>query len=155
MAKGDAVNSQGRRQGAAADAPDRTKGEPPVGVRAAVADTEFMLESLHDETGLLAAEEFAGDTVSLRVSGDYLDCRFWYSADGENWRQLGDVVDGTALSPFVLGGFNYTGVYIGLYATSNGKASDNHADYEHFTYKPTGASRDDWYHRQIAKQRRN
>jgi alpha-N-arabinofuranosidase len=112
-----------------------------------------LTQSLYDETGLLAAADIAGDTVSLRVSGDYLDYRFWYSIDGENWQQLGDVVDGTALSPYALGGYNYTGVYIGLYATSNGQASDNHADYEFFSYTPTGAARDDWYHRQIEKQR--
>ena len=112
-----------------------------------------LTQNLYDEVGLLAAAEFRGDTVSLRVSGDYLNYTFSYSADGETWQKLGDVVDGTALSPYDLGGYNYTGVYIGLYASSNGRPSDNHADYEYFSYKPTGASRDDWYHRQVARQR--
>lgn len=112
-----------------------------------------LTQSLRGETSLLAHEEISGGSVSLKVSGDYLDFRFSYSTDGEAWRQVGAVVDGTALSPFVLGGYNYTGLYVGLYASSNGRATDNHADYEFFSYEPTGASRDDWYHRQAAKQR--
>ncbi|MFV2172230.1 hypothetical protein ACFHW2_12410 [Actinomadura sp. LOL_016] len=47
---------------------------------------------------------------------------------------LGAPVDGDMLSSQVAGGF--TGVYIGLYATANGRASRNHADFDWFEYRP-------------------
>lgn len=52
------------------------------------------------------------------------------------------------LSPAVIEGYNYTGAYVGLYASSNGAATDNHADFQFFRYRPMGESRDHWYHRQ-------
>jgi alpha-N-arabinofuranosidase len=100
----------------------------------------------------LAELPFEGDELYLRVSGDYLDYRFAWSGDGSNWQELGPPLDGSALSPAVLGGFNYTGVYLGLYASSNGKASDNHADFDFFHYAPAAVDRNDWYHRQRQRQ---
>ncbi|WP_410050243.1 hypothetical protein [Actinomadura sp. CNU-125] len=47
---------------------------------------------------------------------------------------LGDPLDGDMLSSQVAGGF--TGVYIGLYASSNGRATANHADFDWFEYRP-------------------
>ncbi|GGQ29259.1 alpha-N-arabinofuranosidase [Actinomadura coerulea] len=62
----------------------------------------------------------------------------WYqayhgSAPGE-WTPLGGPVDGDVLSSQVAGGF--TGVYVGLYATSNGRAGGGHADFAWFEYRP-------------------
>lgn len=63
-----------------------------------------------------------------------------YSVDAGNagepgsWTPLGDPVDGDILSSQVAGGF--TGAYIGLYATANGRASTNHADFAWFEYVP-------------------
>nr|WP_276514241.1 hypothetical protein [Actinomadura citrea] len=62
----------------------------------------------------------------------------WYqayygSAPGE-WAPLGPPVDGDLLSSQVAGGF--TGAYIGLYATSNGRAGGGHADFAWFEYRP-------------------
>jgi len=86
--------------------------------------------------------------IYLRVTGDYLEYRFAWSRDARAWEPLGDAVDGDSLSPAVLGGFNYTGVYLGLYASSNGAPSGNHADFDFFRYRPTADSRDDWFQRQ-------
>jgi alpha-N-arabinofuranosidase len=96
----------------------------------------------------IAASKFENDTIFLRVTGDYLDYRFFFSEDGVKWQPLGGKVDGAALSPAVLGGFNYTGVYIGFYASSNGAATRNHADFDFFLYRPTADGRDDWFCRQ-------
>lgn len=71
-----------------------------------------------------------------------------FSRDGEEWSVLGEGVDGVRLSPAVIEGYNYTGAYVGLYASSNGAATDNHADFQFFRYRPMGESRDHWYHRQ-------
>jgi hypothetical protein len=82
------------------------------------------------------------------VAGDYLEPGFYYSADGRAWRALKENVDGVPLSPAFLKGYNYTGVYVGLCASSNGTASENHADFEPFDYRPRGESKDDWFYRQ-------
>jgi hypothetical protein len=47
-----------------------------------------------------------------------------------------------------LKGYNYTGVYVGLYASSNGTATENHADFGSFDYRPRGESRDHRFYRQ-------
>ncbi|MFA1543096.1 glycoside hydrolase family 43 protein [Actinomadura monticuli] len=57
-----------------------------------------------------------------------------YSPEPGVWAPLGDPVDGDLLTSQVAGGF--TGALIGLYATSNGRASANHADFAWFEYTP-------------------
>ncbi|MEU8122875.1 glycoside hydrolase family 43 protein [Spirillospora sp. NPDC049024] len=58
---------------------------------------------------------------------------FYGIAPGE-WTPLGGPVDGDILSSQVAGGF--TGAYIGLYATSNGRAGGGRADFDWFEYRP-------------------
>ena len=103
---------------------------------------------LYDEITVLARQPFDGDTVHFKVAGTYLDYGFYYSTDGENWHEMGEDVDGTTLSPYFLRGYNYTGVYVGLYASANGAVSDNYADFESFNFKSNAGTRDDWYYRQ-------
>jgi alpha-N-arabinofuranosidase len=100
----------------------------------------------------LAETPIADEEIFLRVTGDYLEYRFAWSRDARFWEGLGDAVDGVSLSPAVLGGFNYTGVYLGVYASSNGAPSGNHADFEFFRYRPTADDRDDWFDRQRRSQ---
>src|SRR5690606_18640994 len=58
-----------------------------------------------------------------------------YSVSGpDGWTRLGSPVDGDILTSQVAGGF--TGVYIGLYATANGRSSGNHACFDWFEYRP-------------------
>jgi len=92
-----------------------------------------------------------GGTIFLRVTGDYMDYQFSFSMDSFEWQALGGTIDGAALSPAVLGGFNYTGAYIGLYASSNGAPAENHADFEFFSYRPQADDRDDWFYRQLRR----
>jgi alpha-N-arabinofuranosidase len=96
----------------------------------------------------LAEAPVVEEDIFLRVTGDYLEYRFAWSRNGRSWEYLGDAVDGVSLSPAVLGGFNYTGVYLGVYASSNGEPSVNHADFEFFRYRSTADRRDDWFGRQ-------
>ncbi len=56
-------------------------------------------------------------------------------AAGE-WTDLGDPVDGRILSSAVAGGF--TGAYVGMYASSNGRPSSNVAAFDWFEYLPLG-----------------
>lgn len=108
-----------------------------------------LTQYLHGEATTLAAAPYEGDVVSLRITGDYLSYDFQFSADGETWKSLAGAVDVTALSPAVIEGYNYTGVYLGIYATSNGAETDNHADFDFFNYEPTATSRDAWFGRQL------
>ncbi len=110
-----------------------------------------VYKSFHGEVVELAVTDFAGESVHLRVSGDYLELDFSYSADGETWTTLAADVDGTTLSPAVIHGYNYTGLYLGVFASSNGGKTSNHADYEYFRYTPRAAERDGWYRRQIGR----
>jgi len=111
-----------------------------------------LAQLLHGESKPLAAAPYDRDAVFLKVTGDYLAYRFQYSEDGTTWTTLGDV-DGTALSPAAIDGYNYTGVYVGLYATSNGVQTDQFADFDFFNYKPISASSDDWFERQRANEK--
>lgn len=111
-----------------------------------------LVQSLYGEVTEIASEPFDEESVHLKVTGDYLDYGFYYSLDGENWREIESGVDGSALSPYVLRGYNYTGAYIGVYASSNGRDSLNYADYDGFKYVSTSGTRDDWYYRQEANQ---
>jgi alpha-N-arabinofuranosidase len=96
-----------------------------------------LVQSLHGESQQLAAAPVDDNVVFLKIAGDYLS----YGS-----------VDVTALSPAAIDGYNYTGVYLGLYATSNGTETHNHADFDFFSYEPTARSRDDWFERQVANE---
>jgi alpha-N-arabinofuranosidase len=114
-----------------------------------------LVQSLYGEVAELASQHFDSDTVFLKVKGTYLDYSFYYSLDGENWHVIKTGVDGTALSPYFLKGYNYTGAYVGLYASANGQATDNYADFESFIYLPKVDTKDDWYFRQEVQQNSN
>lgn len=110
-----------------------------------------VLQLTHHRDGdveRLAATAWNGNAVHFRVTGDYLDLGFYYSADGVNWQTLIDGVDGSVLSPANIGGFNYTGVNVGLYGSGNGRKDSGTAAFEYFEYRPVGAERDDWFARQ-------
>lgn len=110
-----------------------------------------LYQLLFEQKTLIAEAPVTGAAVYLRVTGDYLAYGFSFSEDGISWQSLAEEVDGSALSPAVLGGFNYTGVYLGLYASSNGEPIQNDADFDYFRYRPTADSRDEWYDRQTRK----
>ena len=85
----------------------------------------------------LAAVPLSGDRpIHLRVVARGLHYSFEHSVDGSRWHRVGAPVDGTRLSPSVLRGFNYTGVFIGLYASSNGQATQARAEFEGFAVEP-------------------
>jgi xylan 1,4-beta-xylosidase len=66
------------------------------------------------------AAEAAGQDYTLRCT-----------QDPARWRTLA-TVDGRILSPVAMGDF--TGAYLGMYASSNGRASANFADFDWFEY---------------------
>lgn len=70
--------------------------------------------------------------VNLRVKGDKMSYYFQYSQNGEDYREI-EKADSRYLSTETVGGF--TGVYVGLYATGNGKTAVESADFDWFEYK--------------------
>ena len=101
----------------------------------------------------LAAAAWKDSGVYLKVVGNYLDLGFHYSADGHTWRTLVEGIDGSVLSPANIGGFNYTGVNIGLYGSTNGVGTQGSASFEYLEYQPASSDRDDWFARQAQRER--
>ncbi len=105
-----------------------------------------LLRLLNGDWSELGSAAVSGRAVDLKVRADYLAAEFLYRSPGGEWRTLANDVDLTSLSPTVIDGFNYTGVYIGLYATGNGRPG-GYADFDYLRYEPTAPSRDNWYFR--------
>lgn len=70
--------------------------------------------------------------VRLKITGNRSSFTFSYAQGNNAYTDL-ETVDAKFLSSETVGGF--TGVYVGLYATGNGKAALAHADYDWFTYE--------------------
>jgi alpha-N-arabinofuranosidase len=83
-----------------------------------------------DET--LATEPVPAGRILLAIEAHGQSYEMRYANEPGRWRRLGEPVDGRILSSPVAGGF--TGAYIGMYASSNGRPSDNVADFDWFEY---------------------
>lgn len=70
--------------------------------------------------------------LKLACNGQKLD--FYYGTDGIKYKLLHKDVESTNLSTEVSGGF--VGCTIGMYGTSNGEITNNHADFFWFEYSP-------------------
>ncbi len=85
---------------------------------------EVVAEAVLTAGRTYLAAEAAGQEYTLR-----------FAQDPAGWQTLA-TVDGRVLSPVAVGDF--TGAYLGMYASSNGRASANFADFDWFDY--SGAS---------------
>lgn len=98
--------------------------------------THYNFAGRQVEKTVLHSRELAAydGRIYLYVQGDGASYSFWYGfGEGERTLLAGGV-DATLLSTTRAGGF--VGVYVGLYASANGAASNNHADYRWFDYQP-------------------
>ncbi|RZV35062.1 MAG: glycoside hydrolase family 43 protein [Chromatiales bacterium] len=102
------------------------------------------------DTERLATTGFEGREVFLKVIADYLSLGFYYSADAESWQTLVEGIDGSMLAPERIGGYNYTGVYVGLYGSTNG-TGEGEARYDFMEYRPTVTDGNDWFSRRRAE----
>ena len=89
----------------------------------------------------------AAEVTQLSVTADYLSASFSAWTGGNAIINVASDVDLTSLSPAEIEGFNYTGIYLGLYATGNGKDNGAHADFGYFRYTPKDVEPGDWYRR--------
>jgi len=83
---------------------------------------------------VLAEKPVSGKNIQLRVSASQPSAYdFAYAVKANEWIELKSGVDATTLSRQVTGG--YTGAFVGLYASGNGKPSSSTADFDWFEYR--------------------
>ncbi|MET9231544.1 glycoside hydrolase family 43 protein [Lentzea sp. NPDC003310] len=82
---------------------------------------------------VLASAEVEDGVVRLCFEARGQEHRALVAAGAGEWQPLGEPFDGRMLSTQAAGGF--TGVHIGLYATSDGAPSTSWADFGGFTYR--------------------
>lgn len=91
---------------------------------------QLILRS-HGQDQVLASQPVRAGRCTLRVTAHEQDYSFYFSTD-DQWQALVEHVDGRILSTPVAGGF--VGAFLGMYASSNGQQSTNHADFDWFDY---------------------
>lgn len=83
---------------------------------------------------VLASAPWTAGSVQLKAEARGQAHSFYYrGSEAEKWQTLFEAADGRCLSTDIAGGF--TGAYIGLYASSQGEASGNVADFGWFSYE--------------------
>ncbi|HEX7366215.1 MAG TPA: glycoside hydrolase family 43 protein, partial [Pelobium sp.] len=85
---------------------------------------------------ILAEKHISASSLYLKISASGQDYAFYYATKEGDWFLLADKVDGRILNRTTAGGF--TGVYLAMYASSNGYKTSNHADYDWFDYEDLG-----------------
>jgi xylan 1,4-beta-xylosidase len=75
----------------------------------------------------------ARQALRLKIEFDGGNYAFYYASGNEQWKLLQDGVDGRFLSTRVAGGF--VGATLGMYATSQGRGADTHAEFDWFEYE--------------------
>jgi alpha-N-arabinofuranosidase len=99
--------------------------------------TERRVRLIHREGGtatVIAEQPIDSERIWLAVEAHDFVYQARYATKPGEWHSLGDPVDGQVLSSQVAGSF--TGALLGMYASSNGRPSQNHADFAWFEYSP-------------------
>jgi alpha-N-arabinofuranosidase len=82
---------------------------------------------------ILAELPIAAGRCYLKVEAHEQSYNFYAAVELDHWLPVAEGIDGRLLSTPVAGGF--VGAVIGLYASSNGQASTNVADFDWFDYR--------------------
>lgn len=90
-----------------------------------------LIRRSHGQDQLLASQALGAGRCALRVLAHEQTYNFYFSTN-DHWQTLVEHVDGRNLSTPVAGGF--VGAFLGMYASSNGHQSTNHADFDWFKY---------------------
>jgi alpha-N-arabinofuranosidase len=85
------------------------------------------------EESMMAEIPLSGDQFYFRVEAKGQSYSLFIAIEPEAWQSVAKNLDGRILSTPVATGF--IGAYIGMYASSNGAESDNHADFDWFEYQ--------------------
>jgi len=84
------------------------------------------------EESVLGEQPVRAGRVYLKVEACGQAYGFYVAESAEEWQAVAERVDGRILSTPVAGGF--VGAYIGMYASSNSRPSENVADFDWFEY---------------------
>ncbi len=96
---------------------------------------EPILRLIKREQGvevLLYERPINAGQIFLKVEAHEQAYNFYFADKPEEWHAIAENVDGRILSTPVAGGF--VGAFLGMYASSNGGVSTNHADFDLFEY---------------------
>ena len=94
-----------------------------LATRSGTATTDTMITQTKVKSGIIHLKVNAKETVYS----------FSYSLDGKKWKSMNQDID-LVTSGLVTGG-KFTGPLVGMYASSNGKPSQNSAYFDNFYYK--------------------
>lgn len=89
-------------------------------------------ESLIGNEMIMTTGSVLSETIHLKITAEGVYYTFAWSEDGVTWNVLADKADGRFLG--MAGAGRFTGTFIGMYASSNGKLSGNYADFDWFEY---------------------
>ena len=92
-----------------------------------------LIKRISGEDTILAEQPVSGERFYFKVSAMGQAYNFYVATQPNAWQTVLEDVDGRILSTPVAGGF--TGAYLGMYASSNGQASQNIADFDWFEYQ--------------------
>jgi alpha-N-arabinofuranosidase len=92
----------------------------------------MLREYLQDKVVKTKYKEIPDGDIILRISATDLQYQFWIQQEG-NTAELIESELTKELSTEVISGF--TGVFIGMYASGNGKNNQNPADFDWFDYE--------------------
>ena len=92
----------------------------------------MLREYLQDKVVKTRSKEIPDGDIILRISATELQYQFWIQQEGKTAELIGSALT-KELSTEVISGF--TGVFIGMYASGNGKNNQNPADFDWFDYQ--------------------
>ncbi len=93
----------------------------------------FENDGLNKKNRIIAQKQIDAKILYLKIEALEQSFAFFYSSDGKKWENLAKNVDGRLLSNAV-GIGRFTGTFIGMYASSNKKESNNFALFDWFEY---------------------
>jgi len=91
-----------------------------------------LIKRAHGVGETLVERPVHAGEMYLKVEAHEQDYHFYFAHQPGEWQSIAENVDGRILSTPVAGGF--VGAYIGMYASSNGQPTTNHADFDWFEY---------------------
>jgi alpha-N-arabinofuranosidase len=91
-----------------------------------------LIQRAHGVEVLMAEQPIQAEKVYFKVEAHEQAYNFYFAEETDKWRSFAEYVDGRILSTPVAGGF--VGAYLAMYASSNGRSSTNHADFDWFEY---------------------
>ena len=92
-----------------------------------------LINTINGLDTIVADAEVEANLLRLKIVGNCQNLAFYYSIDGENYKELISNVNATTLSTDIAGGF--VGCTIGLFAYTKNIKGENYSDFLYFEYR--------------------